>query len=411
VNNLVQTATNAVTPDLITKLSGLFGESPMAITKGLGASVPAALAAEAQRSASPGGASGLLDMLGQSTRNGNPLDRLPEALSNDGDRAAMLSQGTAQAESLFGPRAGGITNALSSFSGLRAGSASGILALAVPLSMGAIGKALGGAPSAPGLTNLLADQRPSILGALPSGVSSVLGLGGGGAAPPGRATIPGAAERVEGGVMRRLWPWLIAAAIVLALFLIFRNLNRPRTETAVAPLTPAPATAVPAPTAVAPAVTAPTTVETTTVEAMTLPNGSSVSVAPGSIGYDVAKFLASADAAPKSFLFDNLNFDTAATTLTPESTATVTSLTEILKAYPNARARIVGYTDNQGDPASNKTLSENRAASVAQRLTQGGVPSNQLETAGMGEASPIADNSSEAGRAQNRRTELVIVKK
>ena len=83
----------------------------------------------------------------------------------------------------------------------------------------------------------------------------------------------------------------------------------------------------------------------------------------------------------------------------------------ILKAYPNVRARVVGYTDNQGDPAANKTLSDNRAATVSKKIIDSGVAADRLETAGMGDANPVADNATEDGRAKNRRTELVIVRK
>jgi outer membrane protein OmpA-like peptidoglycan-associated protein len=142
-----------------------------------------------------------------------------------------------------------------------------------------------------------------------------------------------------------------------------------------------------------------------------LPSGETLDLPEGSIGVGVAQFLASPEPAPKTFVFDNLNYDTASNALTAESQPTVRALTIILKAYPNAEARVVGYTDNQGDPAANKRLSEARAATVNQALVAGGVESGRITTAGMGEEQPIADNATEAGRAQNRRTELVILKK
>ena len=197
----------------------------------------------------------------------------------------------------------------------------------------------------------------------------------------------------------KILPWLIAAAVVLALIFGMRSCGK---EKAVEPAPVVPPVAE-APVVVAPVVPAP--------ETLSLPGGTTISVAPGSIGYSVAKFLDSREPAPKTFIFDNLNFDTASNALTPESNATVDTLVVILKAYPNVRARVVGYTDNQGDPAANKTLSDNRAATVSKKIIDSGVAADRLETAGMGDANPVADNATEDGRAKNRRTERVIVRK
>ena len=398
MSNLVQTVINAVSPDLITKLSGLLGESPGSVGKGVSAAAPTLLAAALQQSSTTTGANGLLAMIGQVTGGGDILDRLPALLSDDTARAGLLSQGKGLADGLLGANSAAATNSLASFAGLKGASASSIIALAAPLVMGAIGKALGPSRTASGVQALLSEQRSSILGALPPGLGSLFGVGGAQAARGATAAAGAAAATSSGGLMKIL-PWLIAAAVVLALIFGMRSCGK---EKAVPPAPVAPPVAE-APVVVAPVVPAP--------ETLSLPGGTTISVAPGSIGYSVAKFLDSREPAPKTFIFDNLNFDTASNALTPESNATVDTLVVILKAYPNVRARIVGYTDNQGDPAANKTLSDNRAATVSKKIIDSGVAADRLETAGMGEANPVADNATEDGRAQNRRTELVIVRK
>lgn len=394
MSNLVQTVINAVTPDMLSRLSGLFGESSGDVGKGLSAAAPALLAATLQRSSTTEGANSLVSLISQATAGGNPLDRLPALLSDEASRASLLSQGRGLTDSLLGGNSGAVSGALASFAGLKGGSASSLLALAAPLVLGAIGKALSGPPTASGVQSLLSDQRASILGALPPGLGALFGLGG--AATAARTAATTAAASTGGGFMKIL-PWLIAAAVVLGLIFALRGCGAKKVE---APPAPAPV-----------AVTAPALPAAPAAETLTLPGGGTISVAPGSIGYGVAKFLDSTEAAPKTFVFDNLNFDTASNTITPESQPTVDTLVAILKAYPNVRARIVGYTDNQGDPAANKTLSEGRASSVARQMISSGIVMSRLETAGMGETSPIADNSTEDGRAKNRRTELVIVKK
>ncbi len=399
MSNLVQTVINAVTPDLITKLSGLLGESPGSVGKGVAAAAPALLAAALQQSSTTTGANGLLDMIGQVTSGGDILERLPALLSDDTARAGLLSQGKGLADGLLGANGAGATNALASFAGLKGGAASSIIALAAPLVMGAIGKALGPSKTAAGVQALLSEQRSSILGALPPGLGSLFGVGGAAQAARGATAAAGAAAATGGGGLMKILPWLIAAAVVLALIFGMRSCGK---EKAVEPAPVVPPVAE-APVVVAPVVVAP--------ETLTLPDGATISVAPGSIGYSVAKFLDSREAAPKTFIFDNLNFDTASNALTPESNATVGTMVVILKAYPNVRARIVGYTDNQGDPAANKTLSDSRAATVSKQIIDAGIAADRLETAGMGEAGPVADNATEEGRAKNRRTELVIVRK
>lgn len=393
--NLVQTVIGALSPDLVTQLSGHLGESSGAVSKGVSAAAPALLAAALQQSSTASGASGLLSLISQAVGGGNPLDRLPALLGDDTARTAYLSQGRTLSDSLLGSNSGAVTNGLASFAGLKGGAATSLLSLAAPMVLGAIAKALGGAPTASGVQSLLSDQRASILGALPPGLGSLFGLGGAAQAARGAATT---AATTSGGGFMKILPWLIAAAVVLALIFGLRNCGSKRVEAPVATAPVAPAPAVVVPTAPAP-------------ETLTLPGGATVSVAPGSIGHGVAKFLESSEPAPKTFVFDNLNYDTASNALTPESAPTVTTLVVILKAYPNVQGRVVGYTDNQGDPAANKTLSDARAATVKKEMVAQGIAPERIETAGMGEADPVADNATEDGRAKNRRTELVIIKK
>lgn len=144
---------------------------------------------------------------------------------------------------------------------------------------------------------------------------------------------------------------------------------------------------------------------------LSLPSGASLSVPAGSIGEQLFKFLQGTDPTPKSFVFDNLFFDTGSAGLTAESRATVEAISQILKAFPNATATIDGYTDNQGEAASNLTLSKGRAKTVFDGLVGLGVPAPRLGHDGFGDAKPIGDNATEEGRAKNRRIELTVTKR
>jgi OOP family OmpA-OmpF porin len=76
--------------------------------------------------------------------------------------------------------------------------------------------------------------------------------------------------------------------------------------------------------------------------------------------------------------------------------------------YPNTRVEVAGHTDSMGDDAYNLDLSRRRAEAVRQYLTQAGVDKKRLSAEGYGEAQPVADNGTAAGRHQNRRVELRV---
>lgn len=105
--------------------------------------------------------------------------------------------------------------------------------------------------------------------------------------------------------------------------------------------------------------------------------------------------------------FYGINFDTNSDVIKPESFAVLDKIVQTIKANPDWHFVIEGHTDSVADDAYNKKLSERRALSVKAYLIKAGVPADRVETAGYGETMPIADNASEAGRAQNRRVELV----
>lgn len=102
-----------------------------------------------------------------------------------------------------------------------------------------------------------------------------------------------------------------------------------------------------------------------------------------------------------------INFDTGKSELKADGQATVREIVSMLKAAPALKIAIEGHTDNVGQPAANKTLSENRAKSVMAAIVAGGIDSKRLSAAGFGQERPVADNRSDEGRAKNRRVELV----
>ncbi|HYK88658.1 MAG TPA: OmpA family protein [Acidobacteriota bacterium] len=100
-------------------------------------------------------------------------------------------------------------------------------------------------------------------------------------------------------------------------------------------------------------------------------------------------------------------FDTGSATIKPESQPALTEMSKLLKNNPALTAYVVGHTDNTGILQNNLKLSSDRADAVVKALVAGGIPAGRLKAAGVGPYCPIGSNSTEQGKAQNRRVELV----
>jgi outer membrane protein OmpA-like peptidoglycan-associated protein len=101
-------------------------------------------------------------------------------------------------------------------------------------------------------------------------------------------------------------------------------------------------------------------------------------------------------------------FDTGKYTLKPGTQVSLAKVAGILEAYPGLKVQVEGYTDSVGGDDYNQKLSENRASAVRDFLVSQGVSINNITAQGFGKNDPVADNSTAAGRQQNRRVNLVV---
>ncbi len=101
-------------------------------------------------------------------------------------------------------------------------------------------------------------------------------------------------------------------------------------------------------------------------------------------------------------------FETGSAELSEEGIAVLDEAAALLLSGPDVLIRVVGHTDSVGGRQSNQILSEERAQAVVDYLVSQGVDASQLIASGFGETKPIADNTTEEGRAQNRRIEFVV---
>lgn len=103
-----------------------------------------------------------------------------------------------------------------------------------------------------------------------------------------------------------------------------------------------------------------------------------------------------------------INFERAKADLTLDSTQTLKDLAQIANECPNFSIQIEGHTDSEGTDERNQRLADRRARAVADFLSQNGVDGRRLTTVGYGATRPIGDNSTEEGRAKNRRIEFTV---
>ncbi|MEQ8307321.1 MAG: OmpA family protein [Hoeflea sp.] len=104
----------------------------------------------------------------------------------------------------------------------------------------------------------------------------------------------------------------------------------------------------------------------------------------------------------------NITFDTDQSAVKPEFYPTLNSVALVLQKFNRSLVDVMGHTDSTGSDQYNLTLSQQRAQSVASYLVSQGNDPRRFYTQGFGESRPVADNSTEAGRAANRRVEIQI---
>ncbi|MEM6407113.1 MAG: OmpA family protein [Pseudomonadota bacterium] len=104
----------------------------------------------------------------------------------------------------------------------------------------------------------------------------------------------------------------------------------------------------------------------------------------------------------------DLLFATDSAQLRGDLVADLRTVARSLNEYPNSTILVIGHTDSTGTFGYNQALSERRAITVSNVLRSEGVSSARLRSIGQGEAQPVASNNTSAGRAQNRRVEIII---
>jgi outer membrane protein OmpA-like peptidoglycan-associated protein len=392
--SLIESLGEYITPDLIGRIGSSLGESPGAVSKGVGAVLPALLGGVIEKSREPSALQQIFSLITDPAND-------PAVLRDPGRLIGSLSQGDGGPGGLaakllpllFGGRSDALLGAIASYAGIKSASAQSLLRLAAPLVLGYLGdrvrkEGLG----ASALASLLGSQRDSIQRALPGALAGFFAPTGARAAearPGARSAEP---ERRSG------LGWLLPVAIGLGLLAGLWSVMRGGEELVAERAPEPPPVAAPAPVAAPP--------PTAGMLRRALPNGVQITIPETGLESRLVGLLVEGGAADTWLDFDRILFETDSAALQASSREQLANVAEILKAYPAVGVKIGGYTDNTGDPAHNLELSRARAASVRDELVALGVAAGRLEAEGYGQQHPVAPNDSEAGRAQNRRIAL-----
>jgi outer membrane protein OmpA-like peptidoglycan-associated protein len=392
MGQLLESLSTAVPPDQVAALARLLGDTPEATGRALVAAATALLATLATRAAH-----GEMDMVmalaGPVLNHGNPQDQLAAGLNDSQARAGLMARGHDMAAGLLGPQHGALAGALAKETGARAHTVAELLKIAGPVALGTASRFLGGRPTADALDRLLEAERPALLGALSPALAALVTATAAEQTPLHGTWAEGAAGAARSA--GRWLPWLLALVIGIALVASLRNhQSRHADDPAAAPGEERSAIITEAPVALV---------------RVDLPDGIVLMLADGSAAVELARFLGSTDAAPREIRFEDLGFQSGERQPDAAGEEAVRAVARVLQAWPSAAIRIVGHTDAEGEADANLALSTGRAEAVQSLLQADGIAPPRVAHEGLGESRPIATNDTAEGRAQNRRTMIVVM--
>jgi outer membrane protein OmpA-like peptidoglycan-associated protein len=413
--NLMDAAKGLFTSELLGKAGSFLGESEGGISKAMTGIVPTVLSGLVSKTSTHEGAGAVAHMVDEQS-NAGILGNLGGFFGNDG--GGLLNKGAGLLSSLFGGKSDGITSLISNFAGVKSSTATSLLSMALPAVLGLIGKHTSGG-GASGIASLLSSQKDNIAAAMPAGLNLSSILGGttpsvSNMASAAKATTTHyaeeAVEKTGGGAMRFLLPLLLLAAAAMGAYYFFNKSGKTEEHTENTP----PVVADSPKTTVTPAVTTVGGKESLKVK---LADGTEIDAFKGGVEDKLVAFLGTnwkalgADSLKKIWYdFDNLNFDLGKATISAESMGQVKNLAAILKAYPDAKIKVGGYTDKKGSAEGNKKLSQSRADAVITALKGLGSNAAQL-LGGEGYGSQFATVAAEASdeeRKKDRRTAVSV---
>jgi OOP family OmpA-OmpF porin len=382
----------------ISEIASRFGQPKEAISQGMESSSACLLGALANKAGDSTWMNELFKLVSQAPSNVSGSDLMGAVTDPSGASYAtssLLSSGQKLLSLAFGGRQSSIIDAIGASSGLRPGIVTGLMSMAAPMMISALGRLVRNDRMNPaGLGRFLISESEGVRDLMPAGVSNLINAAPAMATPNTRpislGTIPEAEVLPEPTIEQTkkspgLW-WLIPALLLPALIYWGYRARHPVIQ--VAP--------------------------PNRVVFRTVPRNFFVNIPRNGAAAELLAFIRDPSKGVDGttwFDFDRLSFNTNSATLRPESRAQLGNIAAVLKAYPNVHIQIGGFSDNRGNSQHNLKLSQDRANGVMGQLVALGISPDRLEAQGYGEQSPVADNSTAAGRARNRRASIRLTQK
>ncbi len=417
--NILEAVKKHITPDVIAKASSFLGERESDVTKAISGILPTVLGMMVSKSSSGGTQANEILNTTKEFHNSGVLNSGLGNFFNDG--GGLLNKGLTLLKGLFGEKTNNIIDTISNFAGIKKSSAASLLSFSGSVVSGTVGKhAVENNMDAGNMASLLNGQKLSVLNMIPSGLSGVIDSLG--FAKIGNDNRENTQKRVYTNVednvrstsngIKWLLPlllFLLAAALAWWFLLGGKNgCNKPAatSDTTIA-IQPVEDTA---------GTTTITTLPQPESVMVKLPDGTELNAFKGGIEDKLVGFLNTEwmnlgeDSLKKLwFDFDNLNFKTGSAEITPESQVQINNIVAILKAFPNAKLKVGGYTDKTGNEATNKKISGERAAAVKAAIEKAGQGSQIISAEGYGsEFAQYPADAPEADRVKDRHVSVSV---
>jgi len=436
MTNILDDVMGMLTNDVVGSISNKIGEDSAGVSSALGGLIPSILGGMVNKAEAGGSSfSSIFDMIKNQGGNldvGGLVNQIGTGnLSQNDPRDA----GGGLIGSLLGSKAGSLIDAVSGMAGIGKKSSSSLLGMAAPLVMGYLSRKISGQKmGANDLAGMLLGQKSSIMGAIPAVLSSVLGFGNTPTTATSGAKIITTPETVRStattaaatatartqeaassglGFLKWLLPLLLLGALA---WFGLRSCDTDLSEGVNNTVAAAGETVSDATDKVGEmaddAVDATSDAMTSLKETANgmweraLPGGATIEANKEGVEYSLIDFIESDNAIDEDtwFNFDALRFQSGSANIDAGySQRQIDNMYEVLKAYPDVKLKIGGYTDSDGGEAGNLKLSQARANNVKAAIVTKGISADRIETEGYGEAHPVAPNDTPENKARNRR--------
>lgn len=421
--NIIDLIKGQLGPALITQAASTLGESESGISKAISGLLPAVIGGMANNADKPG----VLDAITGAASSG----MLGNLLGGSSNNSLITNVLTA----IFGDKIGGLVNSISTFAGVSNSTSSSLLNMVTGATLGSVGKyAADNNLGASGVSSLLSDQKGIVSSLLPAGLSlASLGVGDMFGTPEMENVKVTSFDQPKVEVNRggnvhttptpennnneggSIWKWLLPLLLLgLAAWFLWKQFDKPTEQQTATNEIVADSTAD--------MVNDSAMIVTPVKEVTDIDlNGKMIRGYANGMEASMIDFLksdgyknATDDAALKDtwYNFDNVNFKMGSSTeIEAGSEGQVQNLAAILKAYPDAKIKIGGYTDITGDAAKNKVLSQQRADFIKTELGKLGVAAQVAGSEGYGsEFAKVPATASDDERAVDRKMAVRFTK-